>query len=84
MVLKGSIHVRYADDSEELVRAGEAYYWPPGHTVWVDEDYQSIEFSPAEGMTDLIAHLATKLGVAMPGANPPRQVATPTRPEATH
>jgi hypothetical protein len=28
-VLKGSIHVRYADGSEESVQAGEVYYWPP-------------------------------------------------------
>jgi len=60
-VLKGSIHVRYADGSEEVVRAGEVYYWPPGHTVWVDEDYEAIEFSPSEQMGELIQHLNTKL-----------------------
>lgn len=29
-VLRGSIHVRFADGSEETVRAGQVYYWPPG------------------------------------------------------
>ena len=60
-VLKGSIHVTYADGSEETVTAGEVYYWPPGHTVRVDEDYEAIEFSPSEGMAQLMDHLEGKL-----------------------
>lgn len=61
-VLKGSIHVRYADGHEEVVRAGEVYHWPAGHTVWVDEDYEAIEFSPSGPMNALVEHLRTKLG----------------------
>ena len=61
-VLKGSIHVRYADGSEETVHAGDAYYWPPGHTVWVDEDYEAVEFSPSGPMREVIDHLNSKLG----------------------
>jgi hypothetical protein len=61
LVLKGSIRVRYADGTEEVVRAGEVYYWPPGHTVRVDEDYEAIEFSPARPMGELIDHLSSKL-----------------------
>ncbi|RPI14421.1 MAG: cupin domain-containing protein [Lysobacterales bacterium] len=60
-VLRGSIHVRYADGREEVVRAGEVYYWPAGHTVWVDEDYEAVEFSPAGPMGDVIDHLDAKL-----------------------
>ncbi len=60
-VLKGSIHVRYADGSVETVRAGEVYYWPPGHTVWVDEDYEAVEFSPSREMCAVIDHLNAKL-----------------------
>jgi len=60
-VIKGSIHVTYADGSEETVHAGEVYYWPPGHTVRVDEDYESIEFSPSGQMGELIEHLKGKL-----------------------
>ena len=60
-VLKGSIHVTYADGSEETVSAGEVYYWPPGHTVRVDEDYESIEFSPSGEMGELVEHLKGKL-----------------------
>lgn len=59
-VLKGSIHVTYTDGTEETVNAGEVYYWPPGHTVRVDEDYEAIEFSPADQMAHLMEHLAAK------------------------
>lgn len=61
MVLKGSIRVRYADGREEVVRAGDVYYWPPGHTVRVDEDYEAIEFSPSGAMGELLEHLKSKL-----------------------
>jgi hypothetical protein len=60
-VLKGSIHVNYADGSEETVHAGEVYYWPPGHTVRVDEDYEAVEFSPSGPMGEVIEHLKSKL-----------------------
>ena len=60
-VLKGSIHVRYADGTEEVVHAGEVYYWPPGHTVRVDQDYESVEFSPSAAMCQVIDHLNARL-----------------------
>jgi hypothetical protein len=61
-VLKGSIHVRYGDGTEETVTAGDVYYWPPGHTVWVDEDYEAVEFSPSGPMGKVIDHLKSRLG----------------------
>ena len=61
LVLRGSIHVRYADGNEEVVRAGEVYHWPPGHTVWVDEDYEAVEFSPSGPLGQVIDHLKSKL-----------------------
>ena len=63
-VIKGSIHVRYADGAEETVRAGDVYHWPAGHTVWVDEDYEAVEFSPSAPMGEVIEHLRGKLGVS--------------------
>lgn len=63
MVLKGAINVRYADGRTETVSAGEVYHWPAGHTVWVDEDYSAIEFSPAVEMAEVVNHLRAKMGV---------------------
>jgi hypothetical protein len=62
IVMKGSIHVDFADGRKETVRAGEVYHWPPGHTVRVDEDYEAIEFSPQHEMGEVIDHLKKKMG----------------------
>jgi hypothetical protein len=61
LVLVGSVHVRFADGREETVRAGHAYYWPPGHTVRVDQDYEAVEFSPSAAMCQVIDHLNARL-----------------------
>ena len=53
--------MRYADGSEETVHAGDVYYRPPGHTVRVDEDYESIEFSPSGPIAHLMDHLVAQL-----------------------
>lgn len=60
-VLKGSITVTYADGKEETVNAGEVYFWPPGHTVRVNEDYEALEFSPSDQMAELMDHLRPQL-----------------------
>jgi hypothetical protein len=62
LVLKGAINVRYADGRTERVTAGQVYHWPAGHTVWVDEDYSALEFSPADEMGRVIEHLRAKIG----------------------
>lgn len=43
-ILKGRIRVSYADE-EEILRAGDLFYLPPGHTPLVEEDTEFIEFS---------------------------------------
>jgi mannose-6-phosphate isomerase-like protein (cupin superfamily) len=41
--------VCYKDGTEEVLRAGDAFYWPPGHTFFTDKDAREdcvlIEFS---------------------------------------
>jgi hypothetical protein len=53
---KGEVTVRYKDGAEEALRAGDAFYWPPGHTVFTDKDAEEdcvlIEFSD---LADFIA-----------------------------
>ncbi|WP_226041832.1 cupin domain-containing protein [Natrinema sp. DC36] len=60
-VIDGAISVRYADDSEEVDEAGDLVYWPPGHTLWVDEDTEFILFSPHEEHTAVFEHMAAKM-----------------------
>jgi hypothetical protein len=63
IVLSGSIHVRYADGTEEVTRAGEAYYWPGGHTGWTEEGVVFLEFSPPAAIQPVLDHLAAQLQV---------------------
>jgi hypothetical protein len=44
-VIKGQLRVIYADH-QEVLRAGDLYYLPSGHTAVVEEDYEAAEFSP--------------------------------------
>lgn len=46
-VLKGKLHVFYADHEED-VAAGNAYYLPPGHAIAVEPGTELIEFSPRD------------------------------------
>lgn len=45
-VFKGKLRFTYKDH-EEVISAGEAYYAPPGHTVAIIEDAETVEFSPS-------------------------------------
>lgn len=60
-VIAGSIHLRYADGTEEVNRAGDVYYWPGGHTGWSDEGVTFVEFSPAAELRPVLEHLGAQL-----------------------
>jgi hypothetical protein len=50
VVLTGSIKLTHADGSTEVASAGEAYYWPAGHTGVSDRGATFIEIGPVEDM----------------------------------
>jgi hypothetical protein len=60
-ILEGSIHLRYADGTEEVSRAGDLYYWPAGHTGWTDEGVTFVEFSPAQEIRPVLDHIGAQL-----------------------
>jgi hypothetical protein len=43
-LVKGRLRVTYADTGE-IVEAGDLFYLPPGHTAFVEEDAEIVEFS---------------------------------------
>ena len=51
----------YTDGSEETVRSGDVFYWPPGHSVRVGEDAELILFSPQHEHTPVMDHINRKL-----------------------
>ena len=59
-VIKGRIRVRYAD-RDEVFSAGDVYYMEPGHTAVVEEDYESIEFSPKDEMAKTLEVIAQNM-----------------------
>ena len=60
-VLEGEIHVRYTDGTEEAIEAGQLYYLPPGHTVWFEAQTEFVEFSPRQGMDEVLAHVKQQM-----------------------
>lgn len=61
-VIKGAVHVRYTDGTEEVTGAGAVFYWPAGHTGWVEQDTAFIDFSPEQEHKQLTVHIARKTG----------------------
>ena len=63
-IVRGSIHVRYGDGTEDLNSEGDLYYWPGGHTAWTDEGVVFVELSPAEDLRPVLAHVGARLAPA--------------------
>lgn len=60
-VLEGEVTVTYVDASEETVRGGDLFYWPPGHSVRVGQDAEIILFSPAHEHNEVIDHMKAQM-----------------------
>lgn len=60
-LLQGELTVTYGDGSEELVKDGDLFYWPPGHTVKVGEDAEVILFSPQDEHRKVIDHMRARM-----------------------
>jgi hypothetical protein len=60
-VIKGAVTVSYSDGTQEAVRANDIFYWPPGHTVRVDEAADVILFSPQHEHTHVLDHMIAKM-----------------------
>jgi hypothetical protein len=63
-VLEGSITLRYADGTEETTSAGDAYFWPAGHTGWTEGGVVFVELSPAADLQPVLEHLGAQLAQA--------------------
>lgn len=61
-VLAGTITTTDAGGAQESVSQGDLFYWPPGHTVRVDQDAEIVMFSPQHEHTHVIDHMRAKLG----------------------
>ncbi len=60
-LLQGELTVTYADDTQEVIRSGDLFYWPPGHTVKVGADAEVVLFSPQDEHSAVIDHMLRKM-----------------------
>ncbi|HYZ98285.1 MAG TPA: hypothetical protein VE575_06000 [Acidimicrobiales bacterium] len=61
-MLTGEVVVTYRDGSTERCATGDLFYWPPGHSVRVENDAELVMFSPQAEHTAVMDHILTKLG----------------------
>jgi hypothetical protein len=67
VVLEGTLVIRYSDNSEDIIEAGEAYYAPPGHLPLFKGGTRLIEFSPTDDLDQTIAVVMVNLDAIQAG-----------------
>ena len=60
-VLEGKIVTTYADGTQEVTSKSDLFYWPPGHTVRVEQDAEVILFSPQHEHTHVLEHMISRM-----------------------
>lgn len=55
-LLKGRLLMRTADRDQEY-RAGQAFYWAPGHVPVALEDCEYVDFSPTRDLARVVEHI---------------------------
>jgi len=60
-IVEGVIRLIYDDKSEEVVKTGDVFYWPAGHTAIVEEDLKLIDFSPEKEFGEVMEHIGKKM-----------------------
>lgn len=60
-VVKGTMRVVYNDGQEELLKEGDVYFLPAGHTAKVEEDAKLIEFSAEKEFGEVMEHVGKKM-----------------------
>jgi hypothetical protein len=60
-ILQGAIRISYSDGRDEIIRAGDVFYLPPGHAPLFLEDTTFVEFSPESELNEVLGHVGRKL-----------------------
>jgi hypothetical protein len=63
-VLRGTLVYRYADGTEDVIGAGQAYYARPGHLPLMKADTEIVEFSPTAELGATIEVVLRNLAAA--------------------
>lgn len=60
-LIEGELVVSYTDGTEETVRGGDLFYWPPGHSVRIAIDAEIILFSPQHEHGLVMDHINSQI-----------------------
>lgn len=60
-VVAGKVRFRFEDGREEVYEAGDAYYAPPGHTPYLYEGAEIVEFSPTDELAKTLEVVSRNL-----------------------
>jgi hypothetical protein len=60
-VFSGAVKMR-TKDGDQVYRAGDAFYWAPGHAPMALEDSDYVDFSPTKEFTEVIDHVKARAG----------------------
>lgn len=60
-LIEGGMRVIYDDGSEEVLRTGDVFYLPPGHTAITEENTKLLDFSPTEELNEVMEHIGKKM-----------------------
>ena len=61
-IIKGDLTVTFTNGETEDAHSGDLFYWPPGHSVKVNQDAEFVLFSPQHEHTLVLDHINRKLG----------------------
>ena len=78
-VSQGELAVPFADGNTEMTMGGDLLYWPPGHTVKVDQDAELILFSPQHEHSQVMDHMLRKMAGRDSGLAVSPETACPSR-----
>jgi hypothetical protein len=67
VVLEGTLVIRYTDNSEDIVEAGEAYYSPPGHLPLLKTGTRLIEFSLTDELDETMEKVMVNVAAIQAG-----------------
>ncbi len=60
-IIKGVLKMKYADGTEQILKEGDLFYMPPGHSGVVVEDLKMMDFSPSKPMAKVVSHIEYKV-----------------------
>jgi hypothetical protein len=60
-VASGRVVVSYTDGTVETCSTDDLFYWPPGHSVRVEEDAEVVLFSPERDHRAVMDHMLARM-----------------------